>query len=306
VKTTDNLQMNNSGLILFSFVILFGSISAALIGNAITHNALTSNALSGNAITLNALTSNALSINQLTLNALTGSAIGPNENSLTVLETNSLEKLAILMKEVPWNVTLSLVPELMQFFVGCALDSGQIWNMTYNNTGYSYDGSLGIAPSDLSTPLTLVQAQWISACLMARVNYFEHHVLISIRGTIFSTTPEEEEQYDVYEGSFFGNIFTLPQQKYVCEGPNYGQPGQSPDQVWRVCTEKNSTSSSGVNGCDFTVVGYCNDVCQSADGPCTVNGTRFDDVIAVYLRNDGAMLRGMFIIIVCVVVALSF
>jgi len=282
--------MNNSVIILFSFVILFGSISAALTSNALTSNALTSNALTSNA---------------LTSNAITGSAVEPNENTLVVLETNSLEKLALLMKEVPWNITLSLVPELMQYFVGCALDNGQIWNMTYNNTGYSYSGSLGIAPSDLSTPLTPEQAKWISACLMARVNYFEHHVMISIRGSIFSTSPEEEDQYNVYEGSYFGNIFTLPQQKYVCEGPNYGQPGQSPDQVWRVCTEKNSTSSD-VNRCDFTVVGYCNEVCQSANGPCTVNGTMFDDVISVYLRNDSAMLRGMFIMIVCCIVALSF
>jgi len=291
-------------IILFSFVILFGSISATITANALTSNALTSNALTSNALLSNALTSNALTSNALTSNAITGSAVDPNENTLAVLETNSLETLALLMKEVPWNITLSLVPELMQYFVGCALDSGQIWNMTYNNTGYSYNGSLGIAPSDLSTPLTPEQAKWISACLLARVNYFEHHVLISIRGSIFSTSPEEEDQYNVYEGSFFGNIFTLPQQKYVCEGPNYGQPGQSPDQVWRVCTEKNSTSS--VNRCDFTVVGYCNEVCQSANGPCTVNGTMFDDVISVYLRNDSAMLRGMFIMIVCCIVALSF
>jgi len=189
-------------IILFSFVILFGSISATITANALTSNALTSNALTSNALLSNALTSNALTSNALTSNAITGSAVDPNENTLAVLETNSLETLALLMKEVPWNITLSLVPELMQYFVGCALDSGQIWNMTYNNTGYSYNGSLGIAPSDLSTPLTPEQAKWISACLLARVNYFEHHVLISIRGSIFSTSPEEEDQYNVYEGYF--------------------------------------------------------------------------------------------------------
>jgi len=269
-----------------------------LVANSLSFNALNFNALIGNAIVANSLTGNALTSNAIVANALTGLAIDPNENSLSVLDTMSLESIAGLTPTVPNNMTIWYVPELMKFFVGCALDSGQSWNMTYNGTSYTFEGSLGLAPSVLTTPLTTVQAGWISGCLMARVNYYQKHVIISLRGTALSTTPEEEEQYNVWEGAFFVNIFSVPQEKYVCQGIGEEEVMLlSPDGDLRVCTDPSFN-------CSFTNVGKCSSVCDTPSGPCYVNGTQFDQVIDVYLlgMSGGSMTNWSFVIVVALVV----
>jgi hypothetical protein len=103
----------------------------------------------------------------------------------------------------------------MEYYIGCALESGQYWNMTYNGTSYRFEGSLGLAPS-VTEPPTPEQARWLSACLMARVNHYEREIWISLRGTGVETTPEEEAEFQIFEGAFFGDIFSTPQQKFAC------------------------------------------------------------------------------------------
>jgi len=67
----------------------------------------------------------------------------------------------------------------------------------------------------------------------------------------------EMEQYRVYEGSFFGNIFTENGgTKYVCQGePTHLAIQQSSDRQWRRCTDPNYD-------CGFTNLGKCSNVCS--------------------------------------------
>jgi len=276
-------------------------------GNTITHNALTNNIMVANALAANALSSNqlaangvsfnALASNALTFNALTGMATSDTDNSLSVLTSMSLLELAASMEHVTPNLTLAIVPELLEFFVGCALNEGDTWNVTYNGTFYTFMGSLGLAPSIVTSPPTYQQELWLSSCLMVRVNHFGRHVLISLRGNAFTTTEEEEEEYTVFEGSFFGNLFLNPQQKYACQGVQESIAIQeSPDRQWRVCTD-------ATVDCDFTVVGMCSDVCLSQEGPCVANGTEWSDVINSYLRgSSGMMTRANVAVVVFLVV----
>jgi hypothetical protein len=214
----------------------------------------------------------------MTASALVGTTVDPNGNSLDVFTNMSLDDIANVSQTVPSNLTISLVPELMKYYIGCALESGQYWNMTYNGTSYHFEGILGLAPS-VTEPPTPEQARWLSACLMARVNHFEKEIFVSLRGTELETTPEEEAEFQIFEGAFFGDLFSTPQQKFACEGtPKTLALSASVDRQWRICTDASEN-------CYFTVVGQCSDVC-SISGPCTVNGTVYNEVIEVYLYGS--------------------
>jgi len=275
-------------LAIICFLSLLLLSRATVVVNTITVNTLAPNSLTNNAILANAILANAILANSLSFNALVGIPLASN-NSLDVLVTMPLDQIAAQTPNVPSNMTLWYVPELMEYFVGCALNSGQSWNMTYNGTSYTFQGSLGLAPTVLTGLPSEDQMQWLSGCLMARVNFYQKHVLISLRGTAFSTVPQEEAEYTVFEGSFFGNIFSFPQQKYVCQG--VGEEDElleSPDGALRVCTDPSFD-------CLMTNVGKCSDVCVTAEGPCTVNGTIYNDVVEVYLRgysSGSVVLRG--------------
>jgi len=274
--------------------------------NGLDPNGLMTNAIIANAILANAILANAIVPNAILANALTGDLIDdPNTNSLSVLLSYSLDDLAAKIQSVPPNLTSAIVPELMDYFVGCALNEGESWNMTYNGTHYTFTGGIGLAPSVLTDLLSTEQAQWLSACLMARVNYFGKHVLISLRGDSISTTPAEEAQYYVFEGAFFGNIFSNIQQKFACQGvPKSVALQESPDRYLRVCTDEDDY-------CYFTIVGPCADFCSSDEGPCVVNGTTFNDVIGVFLDGNaksggsGLMLQGGNFVILLVVAVVS-
>jgi len=281
-------------ILLFSLMVVFSAsltiggssqkrivFTNGLTMNAITLNALNFNALLANAIIANALIGNSLTSNIIIRNTLTGDIVTDpnNTNSLSVLVSDSLDVLATKIQSEPANFTNAIVPELMNYFIGCALDVGESWNMTYNGTHYTYSGGLGLAPS-LTNPPSTDEAQWLSACLMARVNHFGKHVEISLRGGSISTTLAEEAQYDVFEGAFFGNVFSDIQQKYACQGvPKSVALQESPDRYLRVCTD-------GDEYCNFTTVGPCADFCSSNEGPCVVNGTTFNDVIGVFLQGN--------------------
>jgi hypothetical protein len=213
------------------------------------------------------------SINALHSDALTQSSL----DALQQFTTLSLNEIAEANQTS--YISLSTVPVLLlKYYVQCALNPGQFWNVTINGTTLLVEGDLGLAPS-LSSPPTLEQVRWLSACLMARVNYYKSEVNISVRSLLWTTTPEEEALYNVFEGSFFGNIFSNPQQKYVCQGTDKEHALDiSPDRVRRVCTDS-------YDYCEFLVVGNCSDVCPDPVGPCYVNGTAYNEVIQVYLEG---------------------
>jgi len=277
---------STSLILLFSLLVFSESLTIGIsqkrfvIGNILAANGLAMNSLIANAILANAILANAIVANAIVANALTGEYIDPNTNSLSIFLSYSLDALAAKIQSVPANVTNTIIPQLMDFYVGCALDANESWNMTYNGTHYTFGGGVGLSPSVLTDPPSTEQAQWLSACLMARVNYFGKHVLISLRGGSLSSTPAEEAQYDVFEGAFFGNVFSNIQQKYACQGvPKSVALQESPDRYLRVCTD-------GDEYCNFTTVGPCADFCSSNEGPCVVNGTTFNDVIGVFLQGN--------------------
>lgn len=194
----------------------------------IVHNALTRNALTRNALTRNALTRNALTRNALTRNALMG---------------NTLISEALREPESR---------ELLSFIVSCALPEDQYVDIDVGGKRYRFRGELGLAPEWGKTRGSCGEAcqEWVSACLLSRVNYMGEHVTISLRGNdpALASTREERKKYDRAEAAYYGNVFLDQQRRYACLAP-----GQK--SIPRVCGPSSKD-------CVVDIVGRCDDVCD--------------------------------------------
>jgi hypothetical protein len=202
---------------------------AALTNNALTNNALTNNALTNNALTNNALTNNALTNNALTNNALTNNAL--TNNALT--DANARE--------------------LLKYLVSCALPANQSISLNAEGTTYTFPGGLGLAPEwgEPNGQCDNDCQEWVSACLLARVDFLGVTREISVRGDNPALTPTFAELllYSNREATYFGNVFTAPepQRRYACLSP-----GKTEDT--RVC-------GPSLEGCVVDVEASCNKVC---------------------------------------------
>jgi hypothetical protein len=195
----------------------------------VTYNALTTNALTTNALTTNALTTNALTTNALTTNALT-------TNALTM---QALEDPA--------------ARELLKYVVGCALPSTAELQISIEGQTYTFDGEIGLAP-EWGRPWGHCDnqcKQWVSGCVLSRVDYLGEITPISIRGKHkqLSSTPSERAEFPHREAAYYGDIFSHPQLLYACLSP-----GES--TLPRVC-------GPSIDDCVVDVVGQCDDVCGS-------------------------------------------
>ena len=201
---------------------------AAITSNAITSNAITSNAITSNAITSNAITSNAITSNAITSNAITSNAITSN-----ALHDPSAR-------------------EFLQYVVSCALTPTQSVTYTVDGETYTDQGQLGLAPQwgQPNGHCDKTCQEWVSGCLLARVDFLGVERPISVRGTNpgLKITPEERADYPHYEATYYGNVFQAPQIRYACL-----LPGHHADT--RVC-------GPSLDGCVVTFTGDCLENCD--------------------------------------------
>jgi hypothetical protein len=197
---------------------------AVTVENALTANALTANALTANALTANALTANALTANALTANALT--ANGLKDPSAR---------------------------ELMKYVVSCALDDDDSISMSIDGKSYTFPGGLGLAPQWGKRNGSCDEScqRWVSACVLARVDFLGVHEMISERGLNpgLHTTWQELIDYPAIEATYYGNIFVKGQPMYACL-----PPGKK--QIPRVC-------GPSLDDCPMEVVGSCAQACAN-------------------------------------------
>jgi hypothetical protein len=194
-----------------------------------------SNALTVNALTINALTTNALTTNALTTNALTTNA----------LTTNGLIRDALRD---------SLTREFFSYLVSCALPQGARVDVTIDGVTYGFNGQIGIFPQwgTASGTCDTGCKNWVSGCVLSRVNYLGVHVPISIRGNKAPLVlgPTEMTDYPKREATYYGNVFSSSQIRYACLSP-----GATSDT--RVC-------GSSLAACVMKVVGSCDSFCGPA------------------------------------------
>ena len=173
------------------------------------------------------------------------------------------------------------------YLVRCALPADVALYADIEGERFTFPGSIGLAPRWLTEAMTPSEERWVSACLLAHVNYFGKHVRISIRATGVSVpelqaSADEQQTYTIFEGGFFGNLFAPAPVAYTCRGER--TPAQASDPILqdRVCTqETGETTAEGMpmTFCRFLLTGRCEDPTSF-----TVNGTPYAEVIFTYLQ----------------------
>jgi len=195
----------------------------------------TSNALTPSSLTSNGLTANGLTANGLTANGLTSTALSANSVALTAL-------------------TDPAAREFFKYVVSCANVSGNDVTATIGSTTYTWYGELGLAPnwgtSGGSCDSTC--KQWVSSCVLSRVNYLGQSVTISVRGHS-NLVPSSSELTAVpyAEAAYYGDITGANQLRFAC--------WVDKDLMERVC------GPQPFNNCVMDVVGQCDHVCQTVD-----------------------------------------
>jgi hypothetical protein len=177
--------------------------------------------------------------------------------------------------------------ELLTYMVSCALPEGQSITVETDDASYTFDGLLGLTPTWVDTPLSLADRHWLSACLLARVNYYGVTVHLSMRGDTeaLATTDDEVAKYSQYEGAFWGDLFADGDQiKNACESQLKSTNPQTGDMPLRQCTVP--TGDGTTTWCDFAAAGTCENVCSGTNGG---NGyascAGATEVINVYLQD---------------------
>ena len=211
-----------------------GSSQSAVVAS----NALTPNALTGNALTANALTANALTANALTANGMT-------EGELS--------------------------REMLRYIYSCALPATASMELIIDGTSYGmYYGSLGLAPEWATSSCAEDCQGWVSACVLARVNYWGITDQISLRGSHprLSLAPDEATNFPVQEGKFWGNLFGKKPVLRDCSAQNLEDLDDDDALPLRACTYPSSP-------CGITSVGSCDDV----------SFKKVPQVITVYVKS---------------------
>ena len=197
---------------------------------------------------------NRLGANRLGANRLGANRLGANRlgaNGLIALNRESAEEL----------LATDDGREVLSYIVSCALPDGMVLIDEDPEPGApsEYFGALGLAPDWLDAPLDSVGKGWVSACLFARVNANAEAVPISLRGRHpeLATTAQEELDYPVQEGAFYGNYFTpieVPIAWFSCRGTGQAA-GETGGVADRDCAEP--SSDPNVSQCGFTYQGDC-------------------------------------------------
>jgi hypothetical protein len=177
--------------------------------------------------------------------------------------------------------------EQLRYLVRCALPADITLYADQDGTRFTFPGGLGLAPRWVDEAMTPSEERWVSACLLAHVNYFGKHVIVSMRATpppvpALETSDDEQQTFTLFEGGFFGNLFTPEPVAYACQGAR--TPVQARDPIFqeRICTqETGDTTAEGtpITACRLLLTGRCEDPASVR-----VHGTLYTEVICTYLR----------------------
>src|SRR5262245_55818305 len=157
--------------------------------------------------------------------------------------------------------------EQLTYLVRCALPEDIVLYAQHGPDRFTFQGSLGLAPRWLYEAMTQSEERWVSACLLAHVNYFGKSVTISLRATppvvpTLVVSEHEQQTFSIFEGGFFGNLFLPAPVAYTCRGARTLAQARDPILQDRVCTqETGATTADGtsITLCRFLMTGRCED-----------------------------------------------
>ena len=143
---------------------------------------------------------------------------------------------------------------------------------------------MGLAPHWLDRGLNLSEQHWVSACIYARTNYFGQPIKISMRADnsnfpSLASDEEEQKEFSIFEGGFFGNLFTPTPTAYACTGSRTQAQNQDPIFKWRICANPANKNSPKISQCQFIITGKCQDKKSFL-----IDKNNYQEVIYVYLK----------------------
>ncbi|HEY0254501.1 MAG TPA: hypothetical protein VGC41_23395 [Kofleriaceae bacterium] len=186
--------------------------------------------------------------------------------------------------------------DVLSYVLKCALSSGQTLTLTDSKkVSYAFPGEIGLAPAWTTRALTLSEQRWVSACVLARVNYYGVQVALSLRGNnpVLSAGLSEITTYSAPEAGFYGNLFATNQPENACISLLKDLGVGSPSYALRQCAVADSTGKTTM--CGFAYNGLCASTCGIGIAPyqnCRgADGTTYAEVITVELPNDLASIK---------------
>ena len=218
--------------------------------------------------------------NGLVLNGLVLNGLSLNGLSLNGLSTDAFKNW--------FNADPTLRNEIMKYVVACGVPSGESRSYTNQGTTYTWQGSLGLAPSWASgNAATTVEEQVVSACMAAHANKFGIHVTISMlgvngAGNAIPYTSQELVTHGVREACFFGNLFDGSTGTF---GANDGLSLASNESTARVC------GLSGSQCSPMAYVGSCSQYCtldatNTFYTSCSYNGVTYRPITTRMKAQD--------------------
>lgn len=176
--------------------------------------------------------------------------------------------------------------EKLTYLISCALNEGIELYTEVDGKIYTFLGSMGLAPRWLEEALTPSEESWVSACMLARTNFWGMKIIISMRASpppTMSLRPmiEEARDFTLYEGDFYGNIFQTSPVAYTCTGQRTCKENQDPILNLRICTRPlgiRHFSGYELTPCGFLLTGQCQ------KSSYTVQGQTYNEVISIYLH----------------------
>lgn len=214
---------------------------------------------SGNRLASNRLASNRLASNRLASNSLGAAAL----SSGSLIETEEGR-------------------DVFSYIVSCALPSGESVTVQDSaGTSYTFGGLIGLAPAWATTTPTVSDRRWVTACVLARTNYYGVPVEISMRGSAsaLATDAAEESAFSAAEGAFYGDLFDDQAQSWYACGAS-----TTAIEPLRLCTISENGSTTM---CGFTYTNLCSSSCGSGQGPwsgCAAGSGSYAEVITTFLQ----------------------
>jgi hypothetical protein len=173
--------------------------------------------------------------------------------------------------------------EQLKYLVNCALPADVTVVATADNQRYTFPGGMGLAPGWSTQPLTTAEQRRVSACMLARTNFFGVPVQISVRNDAanasasLQTDDAERRDYPFFEAGFFGNLFEEKPSGFVCTGDTPPSRARHLRTLLRVCSLPGQVAQD-ISRCGFVMVGSC------SEHAFVQNGVDYSaDVLKVYL-----------------------
>jgi hypothetical protein len=253
------------------------------------------NKLAANKLAANKLAANKLAANKLAANSLSSTRLVALDDTADILGSPSGREVYSYI--VSCALDLGTTIEKADVTNYCSVDSSGVETCGTTPVPFptddpyctpssdpttahcTYPGGVGLAADWADHKLGHAGQGWISACLFARSNLFDIGVGISMRGRhpALATDGEEQLDYTLQEGAFYGNVFTGLDKKtglpndiewFACRGADEWRvsTGELPDSgglALRDCTEPDGTT--GKTKCGFTFTGNCADYAAAND-----------------------------------------